>query len=121
MASDHDRCRGIGLKQCLLLEHIHVRLDGHASGKLLLYASVIIVEVDVVLLVGMRVLECGMPLFQHHLGVMSTGLADGDVDIGQSGHGCRLVAGRLFHLVVASLASVCLRADCNGGNLLLLL
>ena len=47
--------------------------------------SVLVEEVEIVGLVGLRLPERGLPLFQHHVHVVSTGLAHGDVGMDQEG------------------------------------
>ena len=49
---------------------------------------VLVEKAEVVLLVGLRLLEQGLLLGQHHFGVVSTCLARGDADMDRRG-GCR--------------------------------
>jgi hypothetical protein len=115
--------RAIGVEQRFLLSHVHVWRDGHAGGELLLRAPVLVEKTEVVLLVGLHLPERGMPLFQHHLGVVTAGLAHGASGNGYQGRGRQLFVGRLFNWGVHNAGfplPVGLPTGCNVGNLLLL-
>lgn len=71
----------IGYEQRILLCHVHTRQDGRAAGELLLRAPVLVEEVEVVGLVGLRLLEVGLPLLPHHVRVVATGLASVDAGL----------------------------------------
>lgn len=57
--------------------------------------------VDVITLVGLCLPERGLPLLQHHLGIVSMGLADGDAGIASSSSAVSSIR------LVVTLVSVC--------------